>query len=185
MQSTLTVNLPHIAGNLLAGSLAGCFIFFALTAAWYKRKVHRKKAGAAPGPAGDGPALITEIAENKLRYYIDYNILKMKCCFWFTLGGMLTGLAIVFLGMVLRYILPAAIQPCMIVSVAAFFVEFLGASFFVIHRLTVLEAQKSMLILQRASSPAAVKNMLPPGKELSGPALIELCRKILEMHSMG
>jgi hypothetical protein len=176
MQTNATGALPNITFNILTfiiGIMAGSFLFL--------RYSHKKMARGEINAAD--PAQLPQLAIDKLQEYIDFNMLKMKWAFFCTMLGMLSGLAIIVLGIIRFYESPASIHTSMITSGASLCVEFFSATFFAMYRLTVTEARKSMLILQKTAALASVKNMLSRKKELTEQALMELSQKILEFYS--
>ncbi|HZE85570.1 MAG TPA: hypothetical protein VE035_14740 [Puia sp.] len=178
MQPTITASLPYIAVNLLTGILFGGSIFFALSHTCNNSKLRRKRCRCQA--ASEHPPT-TQMAESKLHDYIDLTLAKMKWAVCYALLGMLSGLAI----MSILWIHPSPVsnKACIIPGLAAFFVEFLGATFVVMHKLAVLEARKSMLLLQQAMALTELKNEQPSKKELSRTVLRGICEEILEIYN--
>jgi hypothetical protein len=98
--------------------------------------------------ANISPKLL-ELASKNLQQHLDFTLIKMKWAFFCTIAGMFAGLMIIILGVYKVYQSPTNINACILTSVSALFIEFISATLFVIYKLTVMEVQKCLHMLQK------------------------------------
>lgn len=128
------------------------------------------------------PSLLEQASDN-LQNYIDFHLTQMKWAFFCTLVSMIAGLLIVILGIVGVYKFHVNLNIVTVTSAATLLVEFIGATFFVIYRITVVEVQKCQFMLQKMIAVSSVTDMLNNKTTMSDQAKFELAKNIFDIYT--
>ncbi len=93
-----------------------------------------------------------ELAQVKLEAYFDRNLVQVNLVFWVAVFVMIVGFAFVLTGIVLSFGAPKIWTTPLVAAVSGIITQFIGATFMVIYRSTMAQANKYMAILEKINS---------------------------------
>jgi len=95
---------------------------------------------------------IWELAQVKLEAYFDRNLIQVNLVFWVAVFAMIVGFMFVLVGVVLSFRNPKIWTTPLVAAVSGIITQFIGATFMVIYRSTMAQANEYMTILERINS---------------------------------
>jgi len=114
-----------------------------------------------------------DLARVKLEAYFDRNLVQVNLVFWLAVVVMAVGFSFVLAGIVLSYRqqLSTNAHPAtpIVAAVSGIITQFIGATFMVIYRSTMAQANEFMTVLERinnAGMAVQVLDALPEGTDL-------------------
>lgn len=150
----ITVVLP------LAGAAYVLSVSIAVAATFHYRAIQQtatasrieraeKRVEAHP----EKPKAAWELAQVKLEAYLDRNIAQVQSIYWLTVFVMLVGFMLIGYGVVMVFSDPTAnLKASMVSAASGILVNFIGASFLVVHRSTMSQAKDYVTILERINA---------------------------------
>jgi hypothetical protein len=93
-----------------------------------------------------------EAARRKIQYYMHENLNQVRWIFWLSLVAMFLGFLIILCGAALAVVVPNQLAPSVVVTLSGVLVEFLGATFLVIYKSTMEQAQGYVNVLERINA---------------------------------
>jgi hypothetical protein len=105
-----------------------------------------------------------EIARIKLEAYFDRNLIQVNLVFWVAVAVVTVGFAFVLAGIVLCFRDPSHIGTPLVAAISGVITQFIGATFMVIYRSTMKQANDFMAVLERiniVNMAAQVLNGIP------------------------
>lgn len=100
---------------------------------------------------GDDTHFAWESARIKLEAYFDRNLIQVNLVFWVAVFVMAVGFAFVLAGVFLS-LSPANISTAKLTAISGIITQFLGATFMVIYRSTMGQANEFMSVLERINT---------------------------------
>lgn len=128
-----------------------------------------------------------DLARVKLEEYFDRNLIQVNLVFWVAVFVMIVGFTFVLAGVVLSYSQPKMWTTSMVAAVSGIITQFLGATFMVIYRSTMAQANEYMSILERINSvgmAVQVVDSLPDGTDLKNEARASVAKLLLSVGSV-
>jgi hypothetical protein len=110
-----------------------------------------------------------DLARFKLEAYFDRNLYQVNLVFWVAVFVMLVGFCFVIAGVALSYTQPRLTPATEVASVAGIITQMIGATFMVIYRSTMAQANEFMSVLERINTvgmAVQVLDSLPDGTDL-------------------
>ena len=92
-----------------------------------------------------------DLARVKLEAYFDRNLSQVKSIFWVSVGVMIVGFGLVSYGVVIGLSHPEG-KAAYVSAVSGILTEFIGATFMLIYRSTMAQANSFMAILERINT---------------------------------
>ena len=108
----------------------------------------RDKAAANP----DETHFVWESARIKLEAYFDRNLIQVNLVFWLAVLVMAVGFGFVLAGVILSYKNPTQNSTAPLAAIAGIITQFIGATFMVIYRSTMKQANEFMSVLERINT---------------------------------
>jgi hypothetical protein len=108
----------------------------------------RTQAAARPGETH----FAWESARIKLEAYFDRNLLQVNLVFWFAVFVMAVGFGFVLAGVVVALKNPSEAKTAALPAAAGIITQFIGATFMVIYRSTMKQANEFMSVLERINT---------------------------------
>jgi hypothetical protein len=115
----------------------------------YVRIIHlEKKAEEEP----EKVRFAWDLARVKLEAYFDRNLNQVKAIFYVAIGVMAAGFAFIVWGIHAAVESPERVKIALIASASGIITEFIGVTFMVIYRSTMLQATQFMSVLERINT---------------------------------
>lgn len=93
-----------------------------------------------------------DLARIKLETYLERNIAQVRSIFWLTTFVMLVGFSIIGYAVFHSFNSPDKIAPTVISACSGILVSFIGATFLIIYKSTMAQAEKYVTILERINA---------------------------------
>jgi hypothetical protein len=93
-----------------------------------------------------------DLARVTLEAYFDKNLFQVSQVFWFAVIVMCVGFAFVLAGVVMALNHPEAIEPPLVAALSGIITQFIGATFLVIYKSTMAQANEFMSVLERINT---------------------------------
>jgi hypothetical protein len=109
------------------------------------------------------------LARVKLEAYFDRNLVQVNLVFWVAVFVMTVGFSFVLWGVILSFHQPKFTPTSIVAAVSGIITQFIGATFMVIYRSTMTQANEFMTVLERINSVGMaiqVLDSLPEGTDL-------------------
>jgi hypothetical protein len=131
-----------------------------------------------------------DVARVKLEAYFDRNLIQVNLVFWVAVFVMMVGFTFVLAGIVLSYAQPKLWTTSLVAGVSGIITQFIGATFMVIYRSTMAQANEYMGILERINSVGMAVQMLdslPEQSELKNDTRAAIAKLLLgsKVESIG
>ena len=114
-----------------------------------------RKIAEATEQANQNPArarLAWDLASVKLEAYFDRNLIQVNLVFWVAVFVMMVGFGFVLAGVAMAYKQPIITPSKNVAAIAGIITQFIGASFMVIYRSTMAQANNFTTILERINT---------------------------------
>jgi hypothetical protein len=182
------VLIPYLyaAAVILAGG--GLFFWLNLRLSILHERTE-KQLSAAQTMASANPAVARfawDLARVKLEAYFDRNLIQVNLVFWVASIVMGVGFCFVLMGVWLAYITPNNIKPPLVAAISGIITQFIGATFMVIYRSTMAQANDFMIVLERINSvgmAVQVLDSLRDGTDLKDNTRAELAKLLLGLST--
>ena len=158
VRSPLVESMTPLALSLLA--FLGAIFCLLVIYRKYQRVQEEAKASlkaardtAAQNPTKAGPAW--ELGREQLQAYFARNLAQVKQVFYVSVGVMIVGFAFVIYGVYLQldaHDNAKIISPAQIASLSGLITQFIGATFMVIYRSTMTQANEFVVVLDRINT---------------------------------
>lgn len=93
-----------------------------------------------------------DVARVKLEAYFDRNLLQVNLVFWFAVFVMAVGFGFILAGVLLSLHQPTVTPIAAISAISGLITQFIGATFMVIYKSTMSQANEFMVVLERINS---------------------------------
>jgi len=93
-----------------------------------------------------------ELAQTKLESYINRNLSQVRSIFWLTVLVMLFGFSLISYGVFQSFETPDVLGPPILTACSGLIVNFIGATFLVVFKSTMAQAQEYMGIIERINA---------------------------------
>jgi len=125
-----------------------------------------------------------DLARVKLEAYFDRNLIQVNLVFWVASIVMAVGFSFVLAGVWLSYESPDSIKPALVAAISGIITQFIGATFMVIYKSTMGQANEFMTVLERINNvgmAVQVLDALKDGTDLKDQTRAEIARLLLSM----
>lgn len=152
-----------------------------------RQRISKMEDAADRNPESPRPAW--ELASAKLEDYVERNIAQVSWIFVLIVAVMLVGFLIIGLGVVHALSSPSeSIAPSVLTTCSGIVVEFIAATFLVIYRSTMEQAQKYVSMLERINAVGMSAQLLSAVDE-SDPAMrnkarVDLATALMRMYGV-
>jgi hypothetical protein len=149
-----TVVLPFIYSSAVFICVVAVFFWSDRRFRALRERTERRLADAK-SKAEENPERVRyawEVARVKLEAYFDRNLLQVNQVFWVAVLVMLIGFGFVLAGVVLSFNQPKVTPTSLVAAVSGIITQFIGATFMVIYRSTMAQANEFMIVLDRINS---------------------------------
>jgi hypothetical protein len=106
------------------------------------------------------PQAAWDLARVKLESYLNRNLRQIQWIFFLTLLVMIVGFVIIGYGIIRVYQSPENFRPSIVVTLSGVVVEFIGATFLLIYRSTMEQAQSYVSMLEKINAVGMSINIL-------------------------
>jgi hypothetical protein len=106
------------------------------------------------------PQAAWDLARVKLESYLNRNLRQIQWIFFLTLLVMIVGFVIIGYGIIRVYQSPENFRPSIVVTLSGVVVEFIGATFLLIYRSTMEQAQTYVSMLEKINAVGMSINIL-------------------------
>src|SRR5271157_344930 len=152
--------LPSKVGDTIAGALALLAGLIVLGVLAYQRALRRsavanriKRAERKVEEDPQQPQAAWELAQVKLETYLDRNLSQVRSIYWLTVIVISLGFLLIGYGVFKVFVNPAAnLNASIVAAGSGILVNFIGASFLVVHRSTLSQAKEYVTILERINA---------------------------------
>lgn len=128
-----------------------------------------------------------ELARTKLESYLNRNLSQVYSIFWLTLFVMFFGFGLIGFGIYHVYDSPDAFKPSIVAACSGILVNFIGATFMVIYKSTMKQAQEYMGVLERINavgmSVQILENLKESSHDLKEKTTAELAKQLLILYT--
>ncbi|MGI8745715.1 MAG: TRADD-N-associated membrane domain-containing protein [Bryobacteraceae bacterium] len=124
-----------------------------------------------------------DLARAKLEAYFDRNLLQVNLVFWVAVFVMVVGFGFVLCGVALSYSQPKITPATLVAAISGIVTQFIGATFMVIYRSTMAQANDFMTVLERINTvgmSVQVLDSLPENTELKNSTRANLALLLLQ-----
>jgi hypothetical protein len=142
----------------------------------------KKQADANPQQA----RFAWDLARVKLEAYFDRNLVQVNMVFWVAVVVMVVGFGFVLAAIVLMFSKPEIWKTPLLAGISGVITQFIGASFMVIYRSTITQANEFMTVLERINSvgmAVQILDSLPEGTDLKNTARADLSILLVDGNS--
>jgi hypothetical protein len=149
-----TFVMPFVYGLLVLGLIAATF-YVTLRRVTVLRERTEKKLADADRQMAANPERIKfawDVARVKLEAYFDRNLIQVNLVFWVAVFVMAVGFGFVLFGVVLSLNQPKVTSASLVAAISGIITQFIGATFMVIYRSTMAQANEFMSVLDRINS---------------------------------
>ncbi len=127
-----------------------------------------------------------ELAQTKLESYINRNLTQIRSIFWLTVLVMLFGFALICYGVFQAFETPDVLGPSILTACSGLIVNFIGATFLVVFKSTMSQAQEYMRIIERINAVGMSVQILDTISEkadvLKDKTTSDISQKLLELY---
>jgi hypothetical protein len=127
-----------------------------------------------------------DLARIKLENYLNRNLTQIRWIFFLTLLVMMIGFVLISYGVVRVYQNPSFLSPSIVVTLSGVVVEFIGASFLLIYKSTMEQAQNYVTVLERINAVGMSVQILDSIEatevRLRNHTKADLAKKLLSMY---
>jgi hypothetical protein len=127
-----------------------------------------------------------ELAQTKLETYINRNLSQVRSIFWLTVFVMLFGFALITYGVFKAFETPDLLAPSILTACSGLIVNFIGATFLVVFKSTMSQAQEYMGIIERINAvgmSVQILETLDESKhELKDKTTSDIAQKLLDLY---
>ena len=127
-----------------------------------------------------------DLARLKLESYLNRNLIHVRWIFVLILAIMIIGFGIIIYGILKIYESPSFLNPSIIVTVSGIIVEFIAATFLIIYKSTMQQAQEYVNVLERINAVGMAVQILDtinsPDSELKEKTKSELVKELLLLY---
>lgn len=145
-----------------------------------KAKLEEKEKAVIENPGM--PQAAWDLARAKLENYLDRNLSQVKSIFHLSIGVMIVGFVIIIFGVV-NALNGGSIGAAMLVTFAGLITNFIGASFLIIYKSVMQQANDFVSVLERINAVGMSVQILeaidPDNKELKENTSAEIAKKLL------
>lgn len=184
---------PFVVAIAVFAFVTGLFVWAERRITQAREKAERRlteateQAAANPGQA----RFAWDLARVKLEAYFDRNLIQVNLVFWLAVTVMGVGFGFVLAGIAISYRQPGnEVGPHAYTSIVAagagIITQFIGATFLVIYRSTMAQANGFMTVLERinnAGMAVQVLDSLPDGTDLKNNARAQIAKLLLIVKS--
>jgi hypothetical protein len=149
-----TFVMPFVYGLLVLGLIVAIFYLTLRRLTVLRQRTEQRLADAAR-QAADNPERVRfawDVARVKLEAYFDRNLIQVNLVFWVAVFVMTVGFGFVLCGVVLSFNQPKVTTPALVAAISGIITQFIGATFMVIYRSTMAQANEFMVVLDRINS---------------------------------
>jgi hypothetical protein len=166
-------------------------LILGLGAFWLNRRLRlqkqeaEQKISAASSLAKAHPDVAKfawDVAQANLQAYFDRNLIQVNLVFWVACVVMAVGFSFVLAGVWLAYTKTGSIGSQLVAAVSGIITQFIGATFMVIYRSTMAQANEFMTVLERINSvgmAVQILDALKDGTDLKDKTRAELATLLL------
>jgi uncharacterized membrane protein len=129
-----------------------------------------------------------DIARLKLEAYFDRNLLQVRQVFWVACIVMIVGFIFVLIGIGLAIAHPESLRPSAVAACSGIITQFIGATFMVIYRSTMAQANEFMTVLERINRvgmAVQIVDVLPDSTELKNDTRAQIATLLLGSMPKG
>jgi hypothetical protein len=127
-----------------------------------------------------------DLARERLELYFDENLSQVRWIFGVAIAVMVAGFALIMWGVVLAIANPSSIKPSYLASISGIITEFIGATFMVIYRSTMAQANQYVEVLERINTvgmAVQILDAIPEGdSELKNKTRAEMVSLVLSVN---
>lgn len=166
----VTLIAPFVYAVLILGLVASTFFWTRRRLRLLRERTEHKLAEAA-GRAEANPERVRfawEVARVKLEAYFDRNLIQVNLVFWVAVFVMAVGFGFVLAGVVLSFHQPTLTPTSLVAAISGIITQFIGATFMVIYRSTMAQANEFMVVLDRINSVGMAVQVLDSIPESEG-----------------
>lgn len=148
-----------------------------------ERKIQQVEQRYAENPTETQAAW--DLARVNLEKYIDRNLAQVHSIFWVLALVMLAGFGLILAGVVQLFQAPTELPPSILAAGAGVLLNFIGASFLVVHRSTMSQAKEYVTVLERINAVGmSVKILegLPAGEDLRNETTAQIAKQLLDLY---
>ncbi|MCU1269943.1 MAG: hypothetical protein JWN74_1237 [Acidobacteriaceae bacterium] len=128
-----------------------------------------------------------DLARVKLEAYFDRNLIQVNLVFWVAVFVMTVGFSFVLWGVFLSFNQPKFTPTTMVAAVSGIITQFIGATFMVIYRSTITQANEFMTVLERINTVGMVVQILdslPDGTDLKNQTRANIATLLLSSSNI-
>ena len=133
--------------------------------------------------------VIWELARSKLENYVDRNLDQVRSIFWITIIIMLFGFFLIAYGVFKAYQTPDNFKPSIVATCSGILVNFIGATFLIIYKSTMVQAREYVTVLERINaigmSVQILEKLDESETELREKTTAELSKELLTLYAAG
>jgi cytochrome c biogenesis protein CcdA len=127
-----------------------------------------------------------ELAQTKLESYINRNLSQVKSIFWLTVLVMLFGFTLISYGIYQAFQHPESLGAPILTACSGIIVNFIGATFLVVFKSTMAQAQEYMGIIERINAVGMSVQILDTisdtNDELKDKTTSDIAQKLLDLY---
>lgn len=127
-----------------------------------------------------------ELAQTKLESYINRNLSQVRSIFWLTILVMLFGFSLISYGIFQAFEAPDVLGPPILTACSGLIVNFIGATFLVVFKSTMSQAQEYMGIIERINAVGMSVQILETISEsndtLKDKTISDISQKLLDLY---
>lgn len=165
-----TLVMPFVYALLVLGLIAAIFYGTLRRVTFLRQRTDQKLADAAR-QADANPERVRfawDVARVKLEAYFDRNLIQVNLVFWVAVFVMTVGFGFVLFGVILSFNQPKVTTPALVAAISGIITQFIGATFMVIYRSTMAQANEFMVVLDRINSVGMAVQVLDSIPESEG-----------------
>ena len=128
-----------------------------------------------------------DLARIKLESYLNRNLSQVRSIFWLTAFVMLVGFALIGYGVVQAFETPAdKFNAALLSSISGLLINFIGATFLILYKSTMAQAQEYVAILERINavgmSVQVLEKLEGSNDELRHNTIADLSKQLLALY---
>jgi len=127
-----------------------------------------------------------ELAQTKLETYINRNLSQVRSIFWLTVLVMLFGFTLISYGVFKAFETPDLLAPSILTASSGLIVNFIGATFLVVFKSTMSQAQEYMGIIERINavgmSVQILETLDESNNDLKAKTTSDISQKLLDLY---
>jgi len=150
-------------------------------------KIRQAEVKAEEHP--DQPQAAWELAQIKLETYLDRNLSQVRSVYWLTVIVMCLGFVLIGYGVLKAFSDPVNLKASVVAAASGILINFIGASFLVVHRSTMSQAKDYVTILERINAVGMAVQIIETLKDdqenLRQRTMASLASEMLRMYSVS